>query len=43
MKIKLNIKALKETMKKYKGTDCTKEEVQNYYMECVRKYEKKKS
>ncbi len=42
MKVKLNFKALKETMKKYKGTDCTKEQVQAYYMECVRKYEKKK-
>lgn len=42
MKIKLSFKALKETMKKFKGTDSTKEQVQNYYLECVKKYEKKK-
>lgn len=42
MKVNFSLKALRETIKKFKGTDCTKEQVQNYYLECVKKYEKKK-
>lgn len=42
--MKLNIKVLKKTIEKFKGTNATKEDVQKYYIsECERlKNEKEK-